>query len=106
MDVLIRNVDPKIIKEIDSLARRKRISRNEFLKEQLEVISVIDLIVEKQKLVDKATRNVNGMLMENSNQLDKMEKNYEKMVHLISLATEIDLDVMNEIVEETKKKFN
>ena len=106
MDIKIRNLSASTVKKIDELAKERGVSRNEYLKEQLEVISVIDLIVEKQKLVDESTSNVTDMLIESSNRLDRMEDNYVKMIHLLSLTTEIDLDVMDEIIEDTKKNFN
>lgn len=40
MDVCIRKVDPVAIKKIDELAKRKGISRNEYLKKHIEQMAI------------------------------------------------------------------
>ncbi|MFS0907242.1 hypothetical protein AB3N02_30120 [Priestia aryabhattai] len=37
MEIKVRNVDPIAVKKIDEMAKRKNISRQEFLKSQLEI---------------------------------------------------------------------
>ncbi|MGK9185739.1 hypothetical protein KXS12_26385 [Priestia filamentosa] len=39
MDMIIRNIDPTAVKKIDELAKEKGISRQEFLKGQLEMLA-------------------------------------------------------------------
>jgi hypothetical protein len=39
MEIKVRNVDPIAVKKIDEIAKRKNISRQEFLKGQLETLA-------------------------------------------------------------------
>ena len=39
MEIKVRNVDPIAVKKIDEMAKRKNISRQEFLKGQLETLA-------------------------------------------------------------------
>ncbi|MGR9527509.1 hypothetical protein ACSS31_27920 (plasmid) [Priestia megaterium] len=39
MEIKVRNVDPIAVKKIDEMAKRKNISRQEFLKSQLEMLA-------------------------------------------------------------------
>ncbi|MEP9409021.1 hypothetical protein ABKP09_22180 [Peribacillus frigoritolerans] len=39
MDILIRNIDPVAMKKIDEMAKRKSISRQEFLKSIVEKVA-------------------------------------------------------------------
>ena len=48
MDVCIRKVDQVAIKKIDELAKRKGISRNEYLKKHIEQMAIIKDISETE----------------------------------------------------------
>lgn len=39
MDIIIRNVDPVAIKKIDEMAKEKKLSRQEFLKSQIDTLA-------------------------------------------------------------------
>lgn len=39
MDIMIRNLDPVAIKKIDEVAKKQGISRQEFLKNQIETLA-------------------------------------------------------------------
>ncbi|MED4213481.1 hypothetical protein ABEP42_02775 [Priestia megaterium] len=40
MDMLLRDIDPTAVKKIDEIAKEKKISRQEFLKGQIETLAV------------------------------------------------------------------
>ncbi|MED4241190.1 hypothetical protein [Priestia megaterium] len=40
MDMFLRNIDPFAVKKIDEIAKEKKISRQEFLKGQIETLAV------------------------------------------------------------------
>ena len=40
MDILLRDIDPTAVKKIDEIAKEKKISRQEFLKGQVETLAV------------------------------------------------------------------
>jgi hypothetical protein len=57
VDLIVRNVDPVAVKKIDELAKEKGISRQEFLKGQLETLAFFreqtDRELHLQNLVEK-----------------------------------------------------
>jgi hypothetical protein len=57
MEIKIRNVDPVAVKKIDELAKKQGISRQEFLKNQLETLAFFRLEnnreVHLQNIIDK-----------------------------------------------------
>lgn len=72
MEVKIRNVEPAAVKKINELARKKGISRNEYLKNVLEDFSILEM---KDNHVDRMEKQLvaNSMLMEKtSNSLDEL----------------------------------
>lgn len=82
MEIKIRNLDPSTVKKIDMLAKRKGISRQEYLKNHLESFAVNDL---HSDIIDRYEKQleVNTMLL---------EKNAEKMDEMISLFAEMMSD--------------
>lgn len=79
MDVCIRKVDPVAIKKIDELAKRKGISRNEYLKKHIEQIAIIKDISETEDkyanlvetVVDRLEQ-ANDIIQENSIMLKRV----------------------------------
>lgn len=56
MDMFLRNIDPIAVKKIDEIAKEKKISRQEFLKGQIETLAVFqeqkDREAELERLID------------------------------------------------------
>lgn len=103
MDILIRNVSPVLVEKLGSKARKKGLSREEFLREQLEVIAYMDVLGEHRKLVNQSLGKVANSFENVSDKLTVMEEKYEKLVYLISLLTEIDLHDMELFIDEQMK---
>lgn len=82
MDIKIRNVDPVAIKKIDELAKKKGISRNEYLKNQISKIAVMKETKEVENrysnlvnaVVDRLEQS-NDVIRENSVLLEKIRSN-------------------------------
>jgi len=57
MDMFLRNIDPIAVKKIDEIAKEKKISRQEFLKGQIETLAVFqeqkDREAELERLIDR-----------------------------------------------------
>ncbi|MFL7944410.1 hypothetical protein [Priestia megaterium] len=57
MDMFLRNIDPIAVKKIDEIAKEKKISRQEFLKGQIETLAVFqeqkDREAELEHLIDR-----------------------------------------------------
>ncbi|MGG3182392.1 hypothetical protein ABEQ41_29605 [Priestia megaterium] len=49
MEIKIRNVDPIAVKKIDELAKKKKLSRQEFLKGQLETLTLFQTQTDREK---------------------------------------------------------
>ena len=79
MDVCIRKVDQVAIKKIDELAKRKGISRNEYLKKHIEQMAIIKDISETEDkyanlvetVVDRLEQ-ANDIIQENSIMLKRV----------------------------------
>lgn len=99
MDVLIRNVNPVAVKRIDQIAKEKGVSREEFLREQLEVISVVDLLEEQKEKINFEFDKLNEQLDMLVETLLRNEKNYIRMLELFSIMTGIDLFELEEFYD-------
>ena len=78
MDILLRDIDPTAVKKIDEIAKIKKISRQEFLKGQVETLAVFqeqkdreaeleNIIYKNIKMMEKcavAIETVNGFIQE------------------------------------------
>jgi hypothetical protein len=76
MDIKIRNLDVRTVKCLDQLAKQKGLSRQEFLKNYLETLSITTSLQEKE---DKYVSLVNQMafvLKENTNTLNQIRKDF------------------------------
>jgi hypothetical protein len=76
MDILLRDIDPTAVKKIDEIAKEKKISRQEFLKGQVETLAVFqeqkdreaeleNIIYKNIKMMEKcavAIETINGFI--------------------------------------------
>lgn len=73
MDISLRNIDPVAIKKIDELAKKKGISRNEYLRLHIQQIAIVKDLSEMDdkysNLVDAVTdrlEQANDVIHENN----------------------------------------
>ncbi|MCM3796484.1 hypothetical protein M3690_24600 [Priestia megaterium] len=78
MDILLRDIDPSALKKIDEIAKEKKISRQEFLKGQVETLAVFqeqkdreaeleNIIYKNIKMMEKcavAIETINGFIQD------------------------------------------
>jgi transcriptional regulator of aromatic amino acid metabolism len=78
MDMLLRDIDPIAVKKIDEIAKEKKISRQEFLKGQVETLAVFqeqkdreaeleNIIYQNIKMMEKcalAIETINGFIQD------------------------------------------
>ena len=75
MEIKIRNVDPIAVKKIDELAKERKVSRQEFLKSQLETLAFFrkqtDRENELENLIEKNIKMMENcaVSMENMNHI-------------------------------------
>jgi len=48
----VRNVCPIVVENLDDLAKRKDLSRQAFLKEQLETLSIVEEEAKREQAID------------------------------------------------------
>ncbi|WP_461672536.1 hypothetical protein [Priestia megaterium] len=78
MDILLRDIDPTALKKIDEIAKEKKISRQEFLKGQVETLAIFqeqkdreaeleNIIYKNIKMMEKcavAIETINGFIQD------------------------------------------
>lgn len=52
MDIFLRNIDPVAMQKVDELAKENGMSRQQFLKEQFEVLAFFDEQVAREKRLE------------------------------------------------------
>ncbi|PGT77323.1 hypothetical protein [Priestia megaterium] len=52
MDIFLRNIDPAAMQKVDELAKENGMSRQQFLKEQFEVLAFFDEQVAREKRLE------------------------------------------------------
>ena len=79
MDIKIRNLDPVAIAKIDELAKKKGISRNEYLKHQISKLAIIREVEEMENkysnlvsAIADRLEQANDTIKENSILLEKI----------------------------------
>lgn len=53
MDIFLRNMDEAAIKHIDELAKRRGVSRQEFLKNYLELLAYYPTLIQREDRLEK-----------------------------------------------------
>lgn len=69
MDIKIRNVDIKSVERIDEIAKGKGVSRQQFLKNYIETLSVIDSIKDSESKYIDLVNQVSFIIKENTKTL-------------------------------------
>jgi len=71
MEIKIRNIDPYVVRKIDELSKKNKLSRNEYLKNHLHAYFINNM---ESKILQRYEKQIdaNMMLLEKTN--DKLEK--------------------------------
>ena len=76
MEIKIRNVDPIAVKKIDELAKERKVSRQEFLKSQLETLAFF------RKQTDRENE-LENLIEKNIKMMEKCAASMENMNHIL-----------------------
>jgi hypothetical protein len=77
MDIFLRNIDPIVVKKFDEMAKKKSISRQEFLKSVLEKVAYEKEMSEKEARLEMlVTKNIHVM--------EKMNDRVERLENLLA----------------------
>ncbi|MBU8589432.1 hypothetical protein Q8G31_24855 [Priestia megaterium] len=72
MEIKVRNVDPIAVKKIDEIAKRKNISRQEFLKGQLETLAFFHEQTNRELQLENMLEKVLQMMGQCSTTMENM----------------------------------
>jgi len=76
LEIKIRNVDPIAVKKIDELAKERKVSRQEFLKSQLETLAFF------RKQTDRENE-LENLIEKNIKMMEKCAVSMENMNHIL-----------------------
>jgi hypothetical protein len=76
MEIKIRNLDVITIQRIDEVAKEKGLSRQQFLKNYIETLSVIDNIKESETKYVDLVNQLSFLIKENTNVLSKIRTDF------------------------------
>lgn len=79
MDLLVRDLDSNVLDAFDRIAKRKNISRGEYLKMLLTSIANNDLMKDERADYNRTLSRVADSLDLTHERLESMEKNFEKL---------------------------
>lgn len=73
MEILLRNIDPTAIKSIDEMAKKKSISRQEFLKAAVEKIAYEPERTEREMQLEMVIKKNNQIMEEVTKTISRFE---------------------------------
>ncbi|MFQ6585415.1 hypothetical protein [Priestia megaterium] len=72
MDIFLRNIDSVAMQKVDALAKENGMSRQQFLKEQFEVLAFFDEQVEREKRLEAIIEQNIEMMKQCAISIEKM----------------------------------
>lgn len=72
MEIKIRNLDVITIQRLDEVAKEKGLSRQQFLKNYIETLSVIDIIKDSETKYVDLVNQLSFLIKENTNVLSQI----------------------------------
>ena len=76
MEIKIRNLDAKTIQRLDEVAKEKGLSRQQFLKNYIETLSVIDIIKDNETKYVDLVNQLSFLIKENTNVLSQIRTDF------------------------------
>lgn len=76
MEVKIRNLDVKTVQRIDEIAKQKGLSRQQFLKNYVETLSVLDTIKNNEDKYIDLVNQLSFLIKENTNVLSQIRNDF------------------------------
>lgn len=76
MEIKIRNLDVKTIQRLDEVAKEKGLSRQQFLKNHIETLSVIDIIKDSEDKYVDLVNQLSFLIKENTNVLSQIRTDF------------------------------
>lgn len=78
MEIKIRDIDAGVVSKLDELAKKRRLSRNEYLKEQLTVLATIPAIRENEDKYSTLVKEICNFIAYQGEELKKIKNDIKK----------------------------
>lgn len=104
MEIKIRNVDVVAVKRIDELAKEKKLSRNEFLKTQIERFALLDVHKRERNHFEDVLQMTSELLVKTMKMIGKQQEEIQKMKAIFLMMMDIDEEEMELILNENKEE--
>ncbi|QNK89101.1 hypothetical protein H7992_05090 [Sporosarcina sp. resist] len=96
MDIKVRDVDVVSVKKIDQEAKKKGLSRNEFLKRHLDKFAQYDVFKEERNEFEKLWKENTKVMEEFLEAQINLYKKIERFEAIVLLLMDVDEEEVNE----------
>jgi hypothetical protein len=79
MEIKVRNVCPVAVSKVDRLAKEKGLSRQAFLKEQIETLSIMEEVEKQEQAIDELYDRTIETMQRCSNAMTNMDRTFNKL---------------------------
>jgi len=76
MNIIIRDLDVKSLQKLDEIAKGKGVSRQQFLKNYIETLSVLGVIKESETRYVDLVNQLSFLIKENTNVLSQIRTDF------------------------------
>ncbi|MGG0337183.1 hypothetical protein [Priestia aryabhattai] len=79
MEIKVRNVCPVAVSKVDRLAKEKGLSRQAFLKEQIETLSIMKEVEKQEQAIDDLYDRTIDTMQRCSDAMANMDRTFNKL---------------------------
>jgi len=80
MEIKVRNVCPVAVSKLDRLAKEKGLSRQAFLKEQIETLSIMEEVEKQEQAIDDLYDRTIEVMEKCSDAMTSMDRTFNKLL--------------------------
>jgi len=80
MEIKVRNVCPVAVSKLDRLAKEKGLSRQAFLKEQIETLSIMEEVEKQEQAIDDLYDRTIEVMEKCSGAMTSMDRTFNKLL--------------------------
>jgi len=79
MEIKVRNICPVAVSKVDRLAKEKGLSRQAFLKEQIETLSIMKEVEKQEQAIDELYDRTVETMQRCSDAMTNMDRTFNKL---------------------------
>lgn len=73
MDVLVRNIDPVAVKKLDELAKKKGVSRSEYLRQIIQARAILEAVSDTSDRYERLVQSLIQIVADNTTTMEMMK---------------------------------